>query len=436
MLRLAPQHAWTYSRGGGVMVAIVDSGVDASLPALAGRVTEGADIIAGTGRGNTDCVGSGTAMAGIVAARSENGEPLGGGAGIAPEATVMPVRVAPTNAAVSESNQASAIDVAVSAGAKVIALGGYIDPARPAVASAIQLAVGHNVVVVTGAPMRSSGGSDTPARLPTLASVLKVGAINIDGAVATTYEPGSVDVVAPGVGVAGLGISGTGQFVASGTQYAVAFVAGQVALVRAMYPNLTAAQVVRRIEATADRMGSTVPDATFGWGLINPGVAVTRVIADEGRSPDPPSPAASGGWSSLRTKALAITVAVALVLVLLLALRIRRMVRPAPMSGADAGADPTGGGGLAATSSTPPVAGALSVAGAAVPVGARSDSGASASAGWDRPAETEAIRTDGAEIRGSSLRPRAPVTAGPDLRDFPGSGADGQWPPRPTGHDR
>src|SRR5690606_26822406 len=112
---------------------------------------------------------------------------------------------------------------------------------------------------------------------------------------------------------------------------------------RSSYPNLTAAQVARRIEATADRIGVSAPDARYGWGLIDPLVAVTRVIADEGRGPDAPAPLSEeGGWSSQRTWALVITILVGLLLVVLLALRMRRMVRslasaepqPGPQPGA------------------------------------------------------------------------------------------------------
>ncbi len=77
-LRMAPDDAWTRSRGEGVMVAIIDSGVDASVPQLAGRVAEGADIVSGSGRGNTDCLGSGTAMAGIIVAQPGQSSTLRG----------------------------------------------------------------------------------------------------------------------------------------------------------------------------------------------------------------------------------------------------------------------------------------------------------------------------------------------------------------------
>jgi membrane-anchored mycosin MYCP len=363
MPRVAPQQAWPYSRGAGVTVAIVDSGVDASLPQLAGRVTAGG-VIGGTGGGNTDCLGSGTAMAAIVAARS--GAAVGT-TGMAPDATIMPVRVAPTKAAaVSAADQARAVAMAVSAGAKVVALGGYINPALPTVAKAIELAASHDVVVVAEAPARSQGTAAAPGSVPAAPGVIRVGAINIDGSVTTNYQPDSVDVVAPGAAVAGLGVTGTGQLEGSGTQYAVAFVAGEAALVRARYPDLTAAQVVRQIEAAADPMDSAKPpDSAFGWGLIDPGKAVARLVADERPGPRP-AIAASGpgrGWSSPRTKALAITVLLALIVVLLLALRIRRIVLPAVSGDADwsaapespsaamAGGPPGGGGGLPALNS-------------------------------------------------------------------------------------
>jgi hypothetical protein len=382
-------------------VAIVDSGVDGSLPELAGRVTAGNDIINGTGRGNTDCLGSGTAMAGIVAARSGS---AGGAAGMAPDAMIMPVRVAPTRAAVPAADQASAIAVAVSAGARVIALGGYINPALPAVASAIKLAASHDVVVAAEAPARPHGSAAASGGMASAAGVIRVGAINIDGSMAANYQPGSVDVVAPGVGITSLGITGTGQFEGSGTQYAVAFVAGEAALVRARYPDLTAAQVVRQIEGTADRMDSTTPPDPFGWGLIDPGVAVTRLTAVESRRPGPAAPPRRHGWSSLRIRALAIIALLALIVVFLLALRIRRIVRPAVLDDADSGRAgvgrhsrgrglPAGRGGLPAPESVPAAvtsaraASARAAPGAPVPAGtgeAWAGPGAGGEA-WARP---------------------------------------------------
>lgn len=320
-LRLSPDHAWTYTRGAGVLVAVVDSGVDASLPALTGRVSQGTDIVSGSGRGDTDCLGSGTSMASIIAARSGQGSQV---TGIAPDATILPVRLVTTNRNPDPADQAAAIQFAVTAGAKVIALGGFVRPMDPVVAAAIAQAASHDAVVVVGAPT-----SPAPASSAAAASLLRVGAVGIDGALRNKYVLGNVDVVAPGTQVAALGISGTGEVSASGTQYATAFVAGEVALVRARYPRLTAAQVIRRIEATADQIGGTSPDPQYGWGLIDPGASVTRVIPDEGRVAAPqaalPGPGLAPGP---RNAAFIIIAVVSLAAVILLMLRLRRIIRP------------------------------------------------------------------------------------------------------------
>lgn len=327
MLRVAPQQAWPYSRGAGVTVAIVDSGVDAGAPGLAGRVTA-SDDIAGRGQGNTDCLGSGTAMAGIVAGSSAASGGTGAAVGMAPAATIMPVRVASANATVPVPDQVEAIQVAASRGAKVIALGGYIDPAEPAVASAMAAAAGRGAVVVAGAPVRSPDAGTGSGGAATTPGVILVGAIGIDGTAAADYQPGAVDVVAPGVDVAGQGPTRTGQSAVSGTQYAVAFAAGEAALVRARYPDLTAAQVARRIERSAYRMSHSAPSSTFGWGLIDPAAAVTTAVISQRDGPANTATPASAS-SPARAEALAIAGALALIVVLLLALRIRRMVRPA-----------------------------------------------------------------------------------------------------------
>jgi membrane-anchored mycosin MYCP len=335
-LRLAPEHAWTFTRGAGVRVAIVDSGVDASLPALSGRVTEGTDIVSGSGRGDTDCLGTGTVMASIVAARSDQG---GSVTGIAPDATILPVRLVTKNSHADPADQVAAIQFAVSAGAKVIALGGYLNPADPLVAAAIAEASSHDAVVVMRAPKGLAQPAPVGSAEP--APVLRVGGVGIDGTLAAKYTPNAVDVVAPGRQVAGLGISGTGEVAASGTQYAVAFVAGQAALVRARYPRLTAEQVIRRIEATADRITGTSPDPQYGWGLIDLGVSVTRVIPDEGRVAAPPAPVHGPGLAAgPRIAAIVMIAVVSLAAVILLMLRLRRIIRPSAVPPKPAAEEP------------------------------------------------------------------------------------------------
>jgi membrane-anchored mycosin MYCP len=272
-LRLAADQAWPQSRGKGQVVAVVDSGVEAGTPQLAGRVVAGRDVVTGTGRGDTDCLGSGTAMAGIIAAQPGKNKDSGV-TGVAPEATVLPIRVVGGDARAKAGDAAEAIEAAVDAGATVIAVGSYVEVRDQAVTKAVAAAVEKNVVVVRAAAI-GSGSADRAGD-----GVLRVGGVGVDGRGAADYRDGGVDVVAPGVNVSSLGPRGT--LTASGTQYAVAFVAGNAALVRAAYPELDAGQVAHRVQVSADKMGDGgQPDDKFGWGMINPAVSVTLVLPEE-----------------------------------------------------------------------------------------------------------------------------------------------------------
>ncbi len=339
-LRVAPDHAWSYSRGAGVMVAVVDSGVDASLPALSGRTAVGTDIVSGSGRGDTDCLGTGTAMASIIAARTDSG--AGPVAGVAPDATILPVRLVTTDPHAKPTDQAAAVEFATAAGAKVIALGGYVTPNDPTVAVAMRSAMAHNVVVVT-APVRSAAPQG---------SLLRVGAIGVDGKPASAYESGTVDVVAPGIAVAGLGVNGTGQVEVTGAQYAVAFGAGEVALIRARYPQLTAAQVVHRVEVTANPVGTSGTAGTLGAGLIDPGRSVVRILPEENPTPEPQIAPHASTPHPFRVEALILIVVLALATAVLLILRARRIIRPDPPAAGGAAVPSAEAVGLGARLST------------------------------------------------------------------------------------
>src|SRR5207237_47786 len=82
--------AWRLALGTGVTVAVLDSGVDAAHPDLAGRVLPGADFVDGSTDGRVDFVGHGTTVAGLIAGRNDDGA---GVVGVAPEAKILPVRV-------------------------------------------------------------------------------------------------------------------------------------------------------------------------------------------------------------------------------------------------------------------------------------------------------------------------------------------------------
>ncbi|MGC4806690.1 S8 family serine peptidase [Micromonospora sp. DT233] len=324
-LRLAPEQAWTHSRGKGQLVAIVDSGIDGSLAQLAGRVALGSDVVSGSGRGNTDCLGTGTGMAGIIVAKPTDGSAL---SGLAPEATVMPVRIVTTKAKARVSDQVAGIEVATSAGATVIALGSYVNTGNAEVAQAIATAVSRNVVVVYGAPTKATPAG--PEIVKGGGGLLRVGGVGVGGQPAAAYRPGAVDVVAPGLNVTTLGVTGTGVLAGNGTPYAVAFAAAQAALVRSAYPGLDAAQVTNRLKVTADKLSDAEPDNRYGHGMINPAAALTRELAEERQPVIPPAKRTldDGSTPGGRTLALIIVGVVGLVAAALLALRVRRLVSP------------------------------------------------------------------------------------------------------------
>ncbi|MEU7956823.1 S8 family serine peptidase [Micromonospora humida] len=274
-LRMAADSAWTLTRGNGVKVAVVDTGVDASVQQLSGRVAVGADVTVGNGRGDTDCLGSGTAMAGIIAGDSSvDGSPVG----IAPDATILPVRVVRGSGAARAADAANAIEVAVSAGASVVAVGSHVDLGDPAVASSVATALDHDVLLVAGAPTRAVT-PPSPAGRSGGGALLFTGGVGAGDQLAEQYVQGAVEVVAPGVDVASLGVGGGKAVSNTGTEFAVAFVAGQAALIRAAQPDLTAAQVKERIRSTADAIGAA-PDAKYGSGMINPAASVSVAVDD------------------------------------------------------------------------------------------------------------------------------------------------------------
>lgn len=276
--QLDPRQVWPVTQGAGVVVGVVDTGVDAATPQLAGRVLTGVDVTtANHGPANTDCYGHGTFVAGIIAAAPGSGT---GFAGMAPAATILPVRIT-NDAQIAPDALAQGITDAVQGGARVVNVSAGSSQPSPALAGAVAYADTKDVVVVAAAGNDGQQGDPTtyPAAYPT---VLAVGAIDSGGQHADFSETGPyVSLAAPGVNVISVGPGGPGQWEGDGTSYAAPFVAGVAALVRAYHPRLSAAQVRHRLEVTADHPAAP-PDPSVGWGVVNPLAAVTAVLPEEG----------------------------------------------------------------------------------------------------------------------------------------------------------
>ncbi|QKT06991.1 type VII secretion-associated serine protease mycosin [Gordonia sp. X0973] len=315
--------AWTFSRGAGQRVAVIDTGV---TPQRRLSVVPGGDYVSG-GDGTTDCDGHGTAVAGIIAGHPSSRDAF---AGVAPAATIIAIRQSsPSYREKDRGDQsvnnktssgygttatlARAVVRAVELRATVINISqvACMSPGESINGSgelgrAIAYAYRQNVVVVSAAGNVSDktgcksqnpapSTSDPWASVSTVATPawysdysLAVASVESDGSVSDFSLWGPwVAVAAPGSDIVSLsskpakaelanGEVAEGKFVAfRGTSYSAAYVSGLAALIRSRYPSLSAGQVMDRIKRTAHGPGAR--DTSIGYGVIDPVAA----LADE-----------------------------------------------------------------------------------------------------------------------------------------------------------
>jgi subtilisin family serine protease len=280
-------------QGQGVTIAEIDTGVNARLPALAGKVLPGKDFgRPGDGRVDRDVnsFGHGTAMASIMV----GGEGLLGITGLAPRAKLLPVAVpiSGTTDASPFDHLAEAIRWGVDHGAKVISmsLGGARNPSTDkqpcpsAEQSAIYYALQRGAVVLAAAG--NNGLSTSPVEEPGVClGVVAVGAVDRNGAVASfSSRHRYLTLGAPGVDIASLSRVAGSAFAGNGTSQATAIASAAVALVWSKYPTLTGRQVVARVLATLDRRRAH-RDPGIGFGVLNAYRAVTAAVPADAANP-------------------------------------------------------------------------------------------------------------------------------------------------------
>ena len=305
------------SRGSGQTVAVIDTGV--ARHRLLPRLVAGGDYVS-TGDGTQDCDGHGTIVAGIIAAVPAD-EDAGTFGGIAPDAGIIAIRQSSNEFRRSDDRTGSgvgdvetlamAVRTAADLGATVInvssvaCVSAHDGIEDGALGAALAYAVDvKNVVVVAAA---GNVGSQCPEQNP-LADpahpgrpdwdavtvvvspswydeyVLTVGSVGPDGQPSRFTMSGPwVDVAAPGEGVVSLARDGEGLIDSapgsaegdpiSGTSYAAPVVSGIAALIRSRHPQLTARQVLQRIEQTAHHPPAGW-DPLVGFGVVDPLAAV------------------------------------------------------------------------------------------------------------------------------------------------------------------
>jgi subtilisin family serine protease len=275
------------ARGQGITIAEIDTGVNAALPELRGRVLSGADF---GKRGNgqidreRDEFGHGTAMASIMVARPG----LLDITGMAPDAKILPIAV-PLDGTTTESRSDQvprAIRYAADHHADIISmsLGGERtpgvdrEPCGDAEQSAIFYALRKGALVV--AAVGNTGPAANTIEDPGVClGVLSVGAVDATGTVAgfSARQP-YLSLVAPGVNIPSLGRVPGQAYSGSGTSQATAITSATAALVWSAHPDLGARGVATRILATLDAHRSS-PDPAYGYGLLDAYRAVTANVA-------------------------------------------------------------------------------------------------------------------------------------------------------------
>jgi subtilisin family serine protease len=281
LTRLRAEKVWRKSSGRRTVVAVIDSGVQASHPDLKRQVLKGRDFVDSDSSAG-DRNGHGTHVAGIIAARANNRRGI---AGLAPSTRILPVRVLDSAGNGNTFDAARGIVWAVNKGADVINLSFAGNDVDPQMQIAVDYAIRHNVVVVAAVGNEGCAAPTTyPAALPGVIGVAASDRRNWIGSFSNCGP--AVDIAAPGVGIKstmikrpslGLPCSyGKSYCQLSGTSMASPHVAAAAAIVISRTRHrLSAASVGQLLTTRADDVGAPGYDPSSGNGLLDIGRALT-----------------------------------------------------------------------------------------------------------------------------------------------------------------
>ena len=283
--RMRVRDAWSRSKGGSNLVAVLDTGVQAGHTDLHGRVAKGYDFV-NNDSGASDDNGHGTWVAGIIAANANDHYGI---AGISWTDRILPVKIMDGNGTGSTADLAAGITYAANRGADVInmSVGGF--PYSQAIQDAVNDAWNRGAVLVGAAGNNNRSETFYPASFD---HVVSVSATQVEDEFSnwSSYGP-KVDVSAPGSSVLTTNCTasacqhpdwGSHTYI-SGTSFATPNVSGVVALIRAKYPSYTPSQVVSRLLNTVDDRGYAGRDDRYGLGRVNAYRALGASVAQPPR---------------------------------------------------------------------------------------------------------------------------------------------------------
>jgi subtilisin family serine protease len=243
--------AHRFSRGRGVRVAVIDTGLGDGHPELAGRVVEARDFV-GAGRADAHAEAHALAVAGLIAASADNGEGI---VGVAPEADIVAMRACwqadPGREAVCNSfTLALALAAAIDLRTPVINLS-LTGPRDPLLERLLDRAIHRGAVVVGAVPEDGAASVSFPTAMTSVIAVQSAEAVGADGAAAD----GAAWVLAPGRELLTLAPGGRYDF-ESGSSLAAAQVSGVVALLLAREPRLSSAKIGTLLSRSAAANGA------------------------------------------------------------------------------------------------------------------------------------------------------------------------------------
>lgn len=266
MAKIEAPAVWPTYTGKGVTVAVVDTGIDYTHPDFGGRVDKGHDFVNNDDDAMDDHY-HGTHCAGSIGAGIHNG----GIVGVAPEVSLIAVKVLSKTGSGSLEGVANGITYAADRGAQIISMSLGGPSSAQTLEDAVQYAIGKGALVVVA---MGNDNTEKPSYPAASKGVMAVGATTSDDTRAYFSNFGAhISVGAPGHNILST-VPGGGYKLLSGTSMATPNVAGLAAVVKQANPGFTAQQIRQRIEQTADDLGEPGFDKQFGYGRINARKAV------------------------------------------------------------------------------------------------------------------------------------------------------------------